>query len=239
VQFIDVQLPTLWENLALDEALLDEAEAAEEPLESFRIWEWPQPAVVIGRSSRVAEEVNLDYCHAHAIPVVRRSSGGCAVVIGAGCLLYSVVLSYELHAALQNIDEAHRFVLQRLQQALQACGVSTNMAGTSDLIWQNRKFSGNSLRCKRKHLLYHGTLLYHFDLPLLEKCLATPPREPEYRQRRTHSKFVTNLSVSPATLRPHLLAAFDVQTTSVMVPQERLTQLLADKYHRESWHRER
>ena len=31
-----------------------------------------------------------------------------------------------------------------------------------------RKFSGNSLRVKRTHLLYHGTLLYAFDLALIE-----------------------------------------------------------------------
>ena len=49
--------------------------------------------VVIGRSSRTADEVDLEYCRAEGIPVLRRCSGGAAVVVGPGCLMYSVVLA--------------------------------------------------------------------------------------------------------------------------------------------------
>ena len=43
--------------------------------------------------------------------------------------------------------------------------------GTSDLAIGDLKFSGNSARCRRRWLLYHGTLLYDFPLSLVAQCL--------------------------------------------------------------------
>jgi hypothetical protein len=98
MQLLSLTLPTPAENVALDEALLDEAQAgAAEAGEVLRLWEAPRPFVVIGRSSRIAEEVNL--AAASAWTVIRRCSGGAAVVAGPGCLMYAVVLSYERRIA--------------------------------------------------------------------------------------------------------------------------------------------
>ena len=46
----------------------------------------------------------------------------------------------------------------------------------SDLVLGDLKFSGNSARCRRRWLLYHGTLLYDFPLALVARCLKMPPR---------------------------------------------------------------
>ena len=53
LHFLDQTLPTAAENLALDEALVEAAEAGEGPSELFRLWESPQLAAVIGRASQV------------------------------------------------------------------------------------------------------------------------------------------------------------------------------------------
>ena len=56
MEFLDVTLPSLPENLALDEALLLEAEAGRGG-EVLRLWEWPRPAVVLGAGGRIADDV--------------------------------------------------------------------------------------------------------------------------------------------------------------------------------------
>ena len=89
MQRLDLTLPTPAENLALDEALLDWAEEDTSDREFLRIWESPQPMVVVGRSSRIAQEVNTAECRERHIPIVRRSSGGAAIVAGPGCLMYA------------------------------------------------------------------------------------------------------------------------------------------------------
>src|SRR2546423_175049 len=54
----DLTLPTPAQNLAFDEALLEWAEESAGNDEYLRLWESPDPIVVVGRSSRVAAEVN-------------------------------------------------------------------------------------------------------------------------------------------------------------------------------------
>src|SRR5262245_15708199 len=208
MKLLDSTLPTAAENLALDEALLDAAEAGGLLDEVLRVWEPLQPLGVIGRSSRVAEEVDVDACRAAGVPVLRRASGGAAIVTGPGCLMYSVVLRYDGRQHLRLIDEAHRHVLGIVGAAIGSLVPGVEHCGTSDLATGGRKFSGNSLRCKREHLLYHGTLLYDFDLALLSRLLKMPPRQPTYRDARPHGKFVSNLSATAADLRRTLVRSW-------------------------------
>jgi lipoate-protein ligase A len=205
---LDLTLPTPAENLALDEALLEAAEAGELAGETLRLWESPQPIVVLGRSSRLADEVNMAACQARNIPILRRSSGGTAIVAGPGCLMYALVLSYDCRPHLRAIDAAHCFVLETIAAALRPFAPDIDHRGTSDLAIGDQKCSGNSMRCKRDHFLYHGTLLYDFPLELITQCLTTPPRQPDYRQGRPHGDFVTNLPLPAITLRGAIQAAF-------------------------------
>lgn len=240
MRLLELTLGTPAENLALDEALLDEAEACvaaaanaderEAEDELLRIWESPQQAVILGRSSPPLHEVQYAACQDLGVPVLRRSSGGATVMIGPGCLMYAVVLSYRRHPQLKMIEQAHQFVLERLREALVSLVPDIEVAGTSDLTWHGRKFSGNSLRCKRTHLLYHGTLLYNFPLERIALCLGTPVRQPEYRAGRSHLDFLTNLPVTAHSLREALCRTWQADLPQHTWPQERTAALLQTRY---------
>ena len=80
MRLLDVTLDSPEENLALDEALLAEADAAVEPLETLRFWEVREAVVVVGRNSRLAEEVNLEACRRRGVSGVaarQRWRGDC------------------------------------------------------------------------------------------------------------------------------------------------------------------
>ena len=235
MHYLDLTLPSAAENLALDEALLEEAEAAATPTETLRLWEPRQPMVVVGRSSRVDVEVRLDACRELGIPVLRRVSGGAAVVAGPGCLMYALVLSYRLRPQLRVLSAAHRRVLDTWATALAPRAPGVRCCGTSDLAVGELKFSGNSARSRRDHLLYHGTLLYDFPLGLIGRCLAMPPRMPDYRAGRPHDGFVTNLPLDVETLRRVLLAAWDVRQGRINWPAQHTARLVAEKYGRPEW----
>lgn len=235
MRLLDLTLASPAANLALDEALLERAEEALEPAEVLRLWEPAEPLVVVGRSSRVVEEVRLANCRQRGIPVLRRSSGGLAIVTGPGCLMYAVVLSYELRPELRMIDRAHEFVLATMVRACESLGLPVTRHGTSDLVLGLRKVSGNSLRCRRRSLLYHGTLLYDFPLSLISDCLAEPPRAPEYRAGRPHGEFVANLPVPAGELRRAIQAAWGAVEPLADWPQEMVERFVAEKYSAEEW----
>ncbi|HEY1602667.1 MAG TPA: hypothetical protein VGG64_23890, partial [Pirellulales bacterium] len=143
-------------------------------------------------------------------------------------------------------------ILSRLVTALRVLVPQVERCGTSDLAlhahpntaWHDaesrnevalKKFSGNSLRCRRRHLLYHGTLLYDFDLSLAERFLAHPPREPHYRGGRRHSDFITNLPTTSAQLRSSIAAAWEAKERAASWPSQHTAQLVADKYEHLDW----
>ncbi len=224
------------ENLAADEALLNHCDALGTPVQVLRLWENPQLAVVAGRSSKIGEEVNLQYCQANSIQVFRRSSGGASVVIGPGCLMYSIVLDYRLHPPpFRLLDQTHEFVMERVLRAVSLTKPSAKFQGTCDLTINNKKFSGNSLRCKRNSLLYHGTLLYDFPLDVIQDCLLNPPRQPDYRQSRSHHEFVANLDIAKETLQDNLIDAWNAKPQPIDLGLEEIASLAASKYENHDW----
>ncbi len=236
MQLLDLTLDAAAENLALDEALLDAAEQAEDKnCEVLRLWEPRQLMVVAGSSSRLADEVKLDVCARRGVPVLRRASGGATIVTGPGCLMYAVVLSYQHRPELRSIDQAHQYVLGAIAGVLRQKVPGVARAGISDLVLRDKKFSGNSLRCKRNYFLYHGTLLYRFPLQEIGELLKLPTRQPEYRQQRSHADFVINLPLAPAVLRQSLITAFGASEISRDWPHALTSQLAAEKYGHKEW----
>jgi lipoate-protein ligase A len=232
VRFLDLTLPAAADNLALDEALLLQAEAGEAD-EVLRVWEWPAPAVVLGSACRLAEAVDVAACEADGVPILRRSSGGGTVLLGAGCLLFSLVLRYDRDPALGEVRSSYAFILGRVARALGLAGVAP--AGTSDLALAGRKISGNAQQRKRHCLLHHGTLLYAFDLFRVSRYLRPPPRQPEYRAGRGHADFLMNLPWPAGELRRRLRAAWDADEGADAWPADLVGRLKAEKYDQREW----
>lgn len=233
---LDLSLDRPEADLALDEALLVEAEAATDPAETLRLWAFDSPVVVIGRGSKVAVEVNQPFCQTARIPVLRRCSGGAAIVAGPGCLMYSVVLSLMRRPELRRVDAAHAWVMTRLSAALRHQVPDVSWQGTCDLTFAGRKFSGNSLRIARDHLLYHGTILHAADLDRIARCLLTPPRQPDYRGGRPHAEFITNVPLDAIRLVDQLALEFGAVSGHGTWPSELTDRLVRERYGDPAWH---
>ena len=222
-------------NVALDDALIETAENSDSHAEVLRLWEQEQPIVVIGRSSPLGSEVNHEYCDANSIPIVRRVSGGQSVVVGKGCLVFALLLDMRLRPELNMLDQAHQSVMLRMQDALAAVGVETEMQGTCDLTFEGRKFSGNAVRKRRNWMLYHGTVLCDFDLSLIANCLGTPARQPDYRGQRTHDQFVTCVPVSTQAVAEAIAKQWQATDAFVDPPLDLARQLVSEKYSTQEW----
>lgn len=238
IALLDHTAPTPDENLALDEALLLAAEAGEGG-EVLRFWEWPTPAVVLGAGGSVRIDVNASACLADGVSVHRRASGGGTVLLGPGCLLFSLVLAYGRAAELRDVNASYRWILGRVQEALRPVA-PLEAVGISDLAWNGRKVSGNAQQRKAHFVLHHGTLLYDFDLAAVGRYLQPPEREPTYRSGRTHDSFLSNLPTNPGMLRQLLARQFDVEPGTIMAPTiEQSLTLVRNKYKTPEWLRRR
>ena len=197
-------------HLALDDALFQTLEAGAPA--TLRIWESPVTVVVLGRSGAIARDVDEAACAADGVDILRRGSGGGAVLLGPGCVNYSLLLSLEKHAELRDVCASYGRILGFVMRALAVPGLE--IRGLSDLALEDRKVSGNAQRRGSRALLHHGTLLCGLDARLAARYLKEPHRQPEYRQGRYHEEFIGRLPLSARQIEGRLRqsGAFDIWT---------------------------
>lgn len=231
----DRTFDTPQENLACDEALLDWCEEGFGD-DLLRFWQPRQHFVVLGYSNKARAEANLDSCRALGLPVLRRCSGGGAVVQGPGCFNYSLVLQIKSRSPLDGITEANAFIMNRQRNALNPLlGGRVLIQGYTDLTLGGLKFSGNSQRRKRRCLLFHGSFLLGLDLSLIERVLPLPSKQPAYRASRSHTDFLTNLSLTGAEIKSALRKAWSADEPLNEIPDDKITELAHDKYATDEW----
>ena len=232
---VDLTLPSPQDNLAFDEALVDECEEGYDH-EILRFWEPRQYFVVLGYSNRVAAEVHVDVCRENNIPIFRRYSGGGTVVQGPGCLNFSLILRIPNSGPLSTITGTNSFILHRHMNALQPfVAEMIEVMGHSDLAIRKLKFSGNAQRRKHRFLLFHGSFLLHFDIALVEKLLALPAKQPSYRNNRSHAEFMINLNIQAPVVQEAIRKAWDATENIDHIPEQRIDRLVTCRYSSRDW----
>lgn len=238
-RWCEITLDTPAENLALDEVLLQEADA-DPARATLRTWESPDPFVVVGRSNQIDAEIDVKQCQIEGVRIFRRSSGGGTVVLGAGCLAYALALPLTEELRGIGVAAVTRSIMETIASSLAPLAAGITVCGTSDLVLNDRKFSGNSQRWLKRAFLHHGTILYGFDLAVLQRLLKQPTRQPEYRLRRPHQDFVTNISLSREQIVGKLVEAWrGVPANYSGQTLDNCRRLAQSRYEQDQWNLER
>ncbi|QDT15847.1 lipoate--protein ligase family protein [Alienimonas californiensis] len=241
LSFLDLTRPDPREDLALDEALLRSVDQTGGP-GLLRVWERPEPCVVLGRANRLALNADRTACEAADVPILRRASGGGTVLLGPGALCWSLILPVGPPAGLPgDIPAVTAAIMHRLADALRPLVPGVGVDGTSDLTVRGVdgarvKVGGNAQRWLKRAMLHHGTLLTGFDLAAIPRFLTPPERQPDYRAGRAHRAFVTNLPLPRAALVSALRTAFGATAPPPELPTELMGELFRDRYSDPAWH---
>lgn len=159
----------------------------------------PETMVVLGRGSRPEVELEVERCLEDDVLVTRRRGGGCSVVLDVGNVIVATTLAVKGFGENQaHFDRLTSWLIDGLAK-IGFPGVGR--AGTSDLVVGDRKVGGSCIYRARNVLLFSSTLLVDPEVELMERYLAHPPREPEYRGGRRHRDFISRLMSSEPSSR--------------------------------------
>jgi lipoate-protein ligase A len=235
MKYLDLTLSSPQANLACDEALLDWCEAGKTD-EVLRVWESDRPFVVLGYGNEMAREVDVPLCRKRDVPVLRRCSGGGAVVQGPGCLSYALILRVERRPELGSVTGTNRSIMGKLRQMFgNLLEGDVQVQGHTDLVLDNRKFSGNAQRRRRHCLLFHGTFLLNFDLGLVHELLPLPSKQPAYRAQRPHREFLRNAGLAPTRVKEALMESWQAEDRACEWPAKMVQSLVQAKYSQDQW----
>jgi len=229
---------------AIDEALFETAR--ERAGHILRFWV-NGPAVVIGRSQRLADEVDEAQATALGYDVVRRMTGGGAVIHDAGNLNITYVGPKQpglrsVHEVFDTFGEVFRTALAEVGLAVDACDNSLFADGC--------KLSGAAQMHRGDTLLYHATLLRALpEVPMESLLLAhRPAYDPQSVASRPREVTALNRCLDHGPAIDVLIEAITVACAQrlddgiawdTLRPEEanRAASLADARYRRDAWTR--
>ncbi len=167
--------------LALEEALMAASSACRAPL--AMVW-WDRKSIVLGRTTRIEEEVRLPEARAWGVPLYRRKSGGGAVYHDPGNLNLTLAIPRRLSPR-----EAAGLVVSIIIRALRILGLEAHVENEGDVVVGRRKVSGSAVYIGRNSTLAHATLLVSADVDVLRRVLV-PRWDRVLRGEVTPSKYM-------------------------------------------------
>jgi lipoate-protein ligase A len=149
-------------NLALDDVLLRRvAEGRRGP--TLRFWGWAEPAVVIGRFQSVRNEVDGEEARRRGVTVVRRMSGGGAMLVQPGLTVtYSLYLPEPFVAGL-SIAESYELCDSWVVDAFNGLGVQARYVPLNDISSPEGKIGGAAQARRPGVVLHHTTIAYEMS----------------------------------------------------------------------------
>lgn len=160
---------------------------------SISLWRPAGLTLALGLSQRAETELNMQAVAVDRVAVIRRHSGGGAVLLGPGVLCWESIADNKALADFSGLRQAYEFLTQPVRLALAELGIKAVSAGISDLSVINgnkrQKIAGTAQLRKKNNILVHGSLLVDIDIGIFEKYLAFPSEVPDYRDNRKHDEF--------------------------------------------------
>ncbi len=183
------------ENMARDEVLLRRVIAgASSPC--LRFYRWKPPGLSIGRFQKVVNGVDLGGCRKHGVKVVRRLTGGEAVLHDDE-LTYSIIVPVtQRKFERKGVVDTYRVISRTLVRGLELAGLSSTMAGEAptrpdpagqgicfytptvyEIVAGGRKIIGSAQTREMMTILQHGSVPIDWDVSKLFDVTGIPEEE--------------------------------------------------------------
>src|SRR5438477_1903797 len=170
------------ENMARDEAMLAEG------VPVARLYGWRPACVSLGRAQTEAD-VDLDAARTWGLDVVRRPTGGGAILHNETEVTYAIVLPLDHPGLPRDISGSFAFLSAGVVSALRHLGLPAEIETVPDntretlcyvrkqgtnVMVNGRKISGGAQRRSDRAVLQHGTVIVQRDEQRMATLFRTP-----------------------------------------------------------------
>jgi len=182
-------------NMAIDEALL-ESFAAEGTSPTLRFYSWSPPTLSLGYGQAIRSDIDFAQCQALGIDIVRRPTGGRAVLHDHE-VTYSLVIGADDPRVTQGVLAAYLTISQALIRGLSYLGVTAELSpirratplpsdaaspvcfatpSSYEVVVAGRKVIGSAQRRAHGVIMQHGSIPISWDVDKMRAIFAPSPR---------------------------------------------------------------
>jgi lipoate-protein ligase A len=247
-RFIDLEVHTAFENMAIDEAVMLAMKEGIVP-PTLRLYRWNPSAVSIGTFQGMKDEVDVDFCKTNGIDFIRRITGGGAVYHDfEGEVTYSIIMPKGHRLAPPDVIESYQLLCGGIVKALEYMGIEGEFKPINDVNVGGKKVSGNAMTRRHSCILQHGTTLLDLDVTLMFTILKVPQEKisdkmiADVKERVTSIRDILGRKVEISELQEALKRGFsdalDIELVTEKLSDEEIekaNQLADEKYSSEEW----
>ncbi|MBT3878512.1 MAG: lipoate--protein ligase family protein [Candidatus Scalindua sp.] len=192
MDLIDTGFNNAYINMAIDEVLL----SSRVPV--LRVYQWEPCAVSIGKYQDL-DDIDLGYCDESNIDIVRRITGGKAVLHEKE-LTYSFIIDKEMMP--RSIIESYKIISSAIIQGLRTLGLNLEMHSSNiknkdnpvcfqepsfnELTINKKKIIGSAQARIKGKLLQHGSILTGINTEKHSSCFKIKPEAEDLRKGITY-----------------------------------------------------
>jgi lipoate---protein ligase len=221
-------------NMAIDEALIENIDQA--PI--LRIYGWMPAAISVGYFQSIKDEVDLEKCSQLGVDVVRRLTGG-------GAVLHEFELTYTFITKQypQNIMESCKWICDAIVMSINRLGFNASFIPLNDIVVNGKKVSGSAQTRRNGVLLQHGTLLLGVDVDKMFSVLKVPSEKLRDKIIKDVKERVTSLAGTTfddmaSSLKTSFSEKFDARLVADSLSTEEVSRakwLAERKYSSKDW----
>ncbi|CCF15805.1 biotin/lipoate A/B ligase family protein [Brevibacillus laterosporus GI-9] len=219
-------------NMAIDEAILTLHSQGKVP-PTVRFYTWNPATLSIGYFQKMEKEINIDEVKRLGLGLVRRPTGGRAVLHDAE-LTYSVIVSEDHPQMPKSVTEAYKVISMGLLHGFQKLGLKAEMVslateeekakynspGSSacfdspswyELVVEGKKVAGSAQTRQKGVILQHGSILLDMDVDLLFSLLTFPSERVKERMMNSFKQkavTINEVSSKPISLEEAIEAFY-------------------------------
>jgi lipoate---protein ligase len=230
-------------NVALDE-VLTRAVGRGDRGPTLRFWGWASDAIILGRFQSVQNEVQVEQAREHGVEIVRRISGGGAMLVQPeGAITYSLYVPPSFVRDL-SFAESYAFLDSWIVEGLRDLGIDAWYQPLNDITSSEGKVGGAAQARRFGAVLHHTTMAYDMNVELLLNVLRIGMEKLSDKGMTSAAKRVAPLRQQTSLPRQEIIDAFSdrfVSMTSASLggitdgEREAAEELLTTKFQTDEW----
>lgn len=168
---------------------------AREGIEALCLVSPERPLASVGYFQDAAQEIDLEYCTKHGIPVMRREVGGGATYLDANQVFYQVILRRDNPLASRNISQMYVTLSTPAIETYREFGIETRFRPINDIVTVSgeRKIAGEGAGNIGDCVVFVGGILIDFDYNTMAKILKVPDEKFRDKIHKSMQEHVTTI----------------------------------------------